>query len=79
MFISQIRDKPSLPSQVLAVAVDESTGHPLRHAVMAVIAAVAQRDCRLWPQCIASKARTADGENSSVVSVICFHAFYEQP
>jgi tRNA-specific adenosine deaminase 3 len=36
-------------NQVVALARDETHRHPLRHAVMAAIDAVAQRDLQLWP------------------------------
>ena len=36
-------------TQVLASAAQCRSGHPLRHAAMAVIAAMAERDRRLWP------------------------------
>jgi tRNA-specific adenosine deaminase 3 len=35
--------------QVLASAAQSTSGHPLQHAAMAVIAAMAERDRRLWP------------------------------
>jgi tRNA-specific adenosine deaminase 3 len=35
--------------EVIALVLDETHSHPLRHAVMGAIDAVAQRDLRLWP------------------------------
>ena len=34
---------------MIAQAVDDGRGHPLRHVVMRAVAAAAERDVRLWP------------------------------
>jgi len=39
----------SAPASVVAVAVDDRAAHPLRHAVMAVLDAIARRDLERWP------------------------------
>ena len=51
--------------QVLTAEADGSAMHPLRHAAMAVSAAVAQRDVRLWPAAVAAAtASTPDAAAS---------------
>ena len=39
-----------LYTQVLASVAQCTSGHPLHHAAMVVIAAIAERDRRLWPE-----------------------------
>ena len=42
-----------------------SLGHPLRHAVMVALGAVAERDCRLWPESALAAARAQTAGPSS--------------
>ena len=49
-----------LAGEVIAQAVDDQQGHPLRHVVMRAVAAAAERDLRLWPSAV-----PADGEPPS--------------
>ena len=44
------RQHQLVATQVLASAAQCSLGHPLHHAAMVVIAAIAERDRRLWPE-----------------------------